>query len=77
MVDGERNTAALTFTSDGICCRGSQIVVPDAEDCLHQKCLSVHHNTLFAGHLGRDRTVQECYKPIGGLVLCAGVCVNL
>ncbi len=31
--------------------------MPDAED-LRQKCLSVHHDTPFAGHLGRDRTVQ-------------------
>ena len=25
---------------------------------LRQKCLSLHHDTPFAGHLGRDRTMQ-------------------
>jgi len=52
----EKLTAALTF-SDGVWCRGSQIVVPDAEN-LRQNCLSAHHDTRFAGHLGRDRIVQ-------------------
>ena len=32
-------------------------MVPDAED-LRQKCLSLHHDILFAGHLERDRTMQ-------------------
>ena len=52
----EKNTAALTF-SDGVWCRGSQIVVPDADE-LRQKCLSVHHDTPFAGHVDRDCTVH-------------------
>ena len=37
--------------------RGSKLVVPDAQN-LHRKCLSVHHDTLLAGWLGRDSTVQ-------------------
>ena len=52
----EKHTAALTF-SDGVWQRGSQIVMPDAEN-LRQKCLSLHHDTPFAGHLGHDRTTQ-------------------
>ena len=52
----EKHTAALTF-GDGVWRRGSQIVVPDVDD-LRQKCLSLHHDTPFAGHLGRDRTMQ-------------------
>ena len=72
----EKNTAALTF-SDGVQCRGSQIAVPDADD-LRQKCLSVHHDTPFAGHLGRVIALCSwCCKPTGGLVLsvmCGSMC---
>ena len=52
----DKNTAGLDF-SDGVWRKGSLIVVPDVGD-LRQKCLSLHHDTPFAGHLGRDRTVQ-------------------
>lgn len=44
----DKTTAAVTF-SDGVWCRGSQIVMPEAKD-LRQKCLFVHHDTPFAGH---------------------------
>ena len=50
----EKHTAALAF-SDGVWHRGSQIGF--AED-VRQKCLSLHHGTPFAGHSGRDRTMQ-------------------
>ena len=32
-------------------------MVPDADE-LRQKCLSVHHDTPFAGHVDRDCTVH-------------------
>ena len=54
--DDVQNTASLLF-SDGAWRKGSMIVVPDAGD-LRQKCLSLHHDTPFSGHLGRDRTLQ-------------------
>ena len=45
---------------------GELIVIPDVSD-LHQQCLSLHHNTPYAGHLGRDRTkrldMQTCWWP--------------
>jgi len=34
--------------------------VPDIGD-LRQQCLSLHNNTPYAGHLGRDRTVKQTY----------------
>ena len=53
----EQHIVTLTFSA-GVWQRGSQIVMPHAED-LRQKCLSWHHDTPFAGHLRRDCTTQS------------------
>ena len=52
----EKNTSNSSFR-DGVWYRDSVLVVPDADD-LRQKCLSLHHDTPYAGHLGRDCTMQ-------------------
>ncbi len=48
------NTKDLTFVG-GYWIKGELIIVPDASD-LREQCLSLHHDTPYAGHLGRDRT---------------------
>ena len=50
----EANTKDLTFIG-GYWRKGELIIVPDASD-LRKQCLSLHHDTPYAGHLGRDRT---------------------
>jgi len=51
----EQNTKGYSFVG-GYWRNGELIVVPDVGD-LRQQCLSLHHDTPYAGHLGRDRTV--------------------
>ena len=48
------NTAELTVVG-GYWRKGELILIPDVGD-LRQQCLSLHHDTPYAGHLGRDRT---------------------
>ena len=48
------NTAELTFIG-GYWRKGELIMIPDVSD-LRRQCLSLHHDTPYAGHLGRDRT---------------------
>ena len=60
-VEGVLMTSGLLMRQTllhGVWCRGNQIVVLDDAEDLGQNCVSVHHDTLFAGHLGRDCTVQ-------------------
>ena len=54
--DSAKHTEQLTF-ADGVWSKGSLVVVPDV-DGLRHRCLSLHHDSPFTGHLGRDRTVQ-------------------
>ena len=63
----DKNAAGLDF-SDGVWRKGSLIVVPDAGD-LRQKCLSLHHDTLFAGHWGVIVLCSWCYRHSGGRAL--------
>ena len=58
----EHNTSEYTFVG-GYWRKGELIIVPDVHD-LRRQCLSLHHDTPYAGHLGRDRTahlVQQTY----------------
>lgn len=48
------NTAELTFIGD-YWRKGELIMIPDMSD-LRMQCLSLHHDTPYAGHLRRDRT---------------------
>ena len=48
------HTKPFTF-SGGYWRDGELILVPSVGD-LRQKCMSLHHDTPYAGHLGRDRT---------------------
>ena len=48
------NTAELTHVG-GYWRKGELNMIPDVSD-LRQQCLSLHHDTPYAGHLGRDRT---------------------
>ncbi|KAL3153599.1 hypothetical protein ABBQ32_14155 [Trebouxia sp. C0010 RCD-2024] len=60
--DNAKHTEQLTF-ADGVWSKDNLVVVPDVDD-LRQRCLSLHHDTPFAGHLGHDRTVQlvqQCF----------------
>lgn len=52
----EKNTADL-ISSEGMWKKNGLIVVPDVAD-LRERCLYLHHDTPFAGHLGRDRTMH-------------------
>lgn len=63
----EHDTSAYTFVRGG--CRKDQIIlVPDVGD-LGQPCLSLHHYTPYATHLGVDRTAHLVNRPIGGSFL--------
>ena len=58
----EHTTSGYTFVG-GYWRKGELIIVPDVHE-LRQQCLSLHHDTPYAGHLGRDRTahlVQQTY----------------
>lgn len=47
----------------GCWCKDELIVGPDVRD-LRQQCLSPHHDSVYAGQLGHDRTahrVQQTY----------------
>ena len=58
----EANTKDLTFIG-GYRRKGELIIVPDASD-LRKQCLSLHHDTPYAGHLGRDwtkRLIMQTY----------------
>jgi len=50
----DANTKDLTFVGE-YWRRGELIIVPDDGD-LRMRCMSLHHDTPYAGHLGRDRT---------------------
>ena len=55
VLSGLRKT--LQTFSEGMWEKNGLIVVPDVAD-LRERCLCLHHDTLFAGHLGRDRTMH-------------------
>lgn len=54
--EDDKHTVHLNF-SDGVWRKGFLVVVPDVDD-LRLCCRSLHHDTIFAGHLGSDSTVQ-------------------
>ena len=51
----DRNTKTLKWTDEGFWKQGGMIVVPDVGN-LRKQCISLLHDSPFAGHLGRDRT---------------------
>ena len=45
---------------DGFYKKGTQVLVPcDSRRELRKLCISMHHNPPYAGHLGRDRTLEQ------------------
>ena len=77
----EANTKDLTFVG-GYWRKGELIIVPDASD-LRKQCLSLHHDTPYSGHLGRDRTkrlVMQAYwwpmldRDVGHVVSTCDFC---
>ena len=59
------NTAGLVF--DGTFWKKDDLIVVPAVSELRQKCITMHHDPRYAGHLGRDRTeqliVRHCWWP--------------
>ena len=45
---------------DGFYKKGTQVLVPcDSQREFRELCISMHHNPPYAGHLGRDRTLEQ------------------
>ena len=61
----DANTKDFTYVGE-YWRRGELIIVPDTGD-LRTMCMSLHHDTPYAAHLGRDRTkrliMQTCWWP--------------
>lgn len=56
------NMEGLTL-KDGLWTRENCIVVPDA-GTLRQRCIALHHNTPYAGHIGRNRTLEQLRRHL-------------
>ena len=64
--DNAKHTEQLTFAG-GVWSKDSLVVVPDVDD-LRQRCLSLHHDTPFAGHRDVIAPCNWCSSAFGGLV---------
>ena len=48
---------------DGLWKKGNQIVVPNIET-LRRRCIALHHDAPYAGHIGQFRTLEQIKKHL-------------